>query len=102
MRPLLASITSSAQVQIQRIKQQYKDQTGMESIPAIAWLDSKMNPALASSGVCIGLYHESSRDELADDICKIDGMECVMSVTEEYATLFLGKTLDFNEGWLLK
>ena len=102
MRTLLASITTSAQLQIQRIRQQYKDQTGMESIPAIAWLDSKMNPALATSCICIGLYHESDRDEIADSICEINGLECLMSVTDEYAYLFTGKTLDYSEGWVLK
>jgi hypothetical protein len=102
MRPLLASITSSAQQQIQRIRQQYKDQTGEDSIPAIAWLDSKLNPILASSSVCIGLYHESSRHELSDDICDIDGVECLVSVLEENEHLFEGKTLDYDKGWVLK
>ena len=102
MRTLLTSITEAAQLQIQRIRQQYKDQAGVESIPAIAWIDAKMNPALAASGVCIGLYHESDRDEIADGICEIDGMECVMSVTEKNEELFMGKTLDFNNGWILK
>ena len=102
MAPLLKSITKSAQLQIQDIRQRYKDQTGEESIPAIAWLDSKLNPVLASSGVCIGLYHESSRDELAGDLCKIDGVECLVAVSDEDAPLFAGKTLDYDKGWLLK
>ena len=102
MRPLLKSITRSAQMQIQSIRKKYKDQTEEASIPAIAGLDSTLNPVLTSSGVCIGLYDENSRDEIADNICEIDGMECLVPVAEEDAHLFAGKTLDYDNGWLLK
>jgi hypothetical protein len=75
-----------------------RSKAGDDLIPAKMWVDSNINNGQIPSGVIIGAYTKSQRDELVGHMRNFEGFEYVLSVSTQDLVRFLGKTLDFKDG----
>lgn len=89
------SIAESAKTKIRLLVADFQARRGKDAVPAIMWIDSKLNKDVVDSRPAIGLY---DREDVADDIVIVDGLEVVLALAEHDGCHFHGKTLDYDSG----
>ncbi len=96
------SIAPSARQRIEFLVDELRGRISKSDvIPAVVWIDAKLNYAIKASGPAIAFY--DNRDTIADGISVVDGFEFVLAVPSENETIFDGKVLHYiNEAFVLK
>ncbi len=91
-------ISAAARTRIDNAMKQLTADTGVEVIPSIHWEDAAANGRRGSSGILIGAFKASQRDEIIHLIRNDDGYEYALNVTDKDSMRFAGKTLDCQDG----
>ncbi len=91
--PAPFSISDAALKQIRAQLDGIRKRFGTEAIPAIMWVDARLdNP----SQPAISFY--DSIDDIRNDVIVVNGLQCVLAVSDTDKSRFLGKTLNFRDG----
>ena len=89
------TITEQARDKIVAMTKELKTRVNREVIPAVLWLDSKLNEGGFASHPTIGFYYD--RSEVEGDIIVFDGLSLVLAVSDQDRALhFEGKTLHYD------
>ena len=91
------SVSDAARERIRANLKTYADKTGNAAIPAICWISAELNNHKIDSQVAIGFYDD--RSDIESDIIVVNGIEIVLAVADDDLFRFLGKTLDFENGY---
>src|SRR3954471_12931833 len=87
------SISAAAWKQIGPQANGIRKRFGTEAIPAIMWVDARLdNP----SQPAISFY--DNIDHIQNDVIVVNGLQCVLAVSDDDKLRFLGRTLDYRGG----
>jgi hypothetical protein len=94
--PAPFAISDAALKQIRAQLDAIRKRFGTEAIPAIMWVDARLdNP----SQPAISFY--DSIDDIRNDVIVVNGLPCVLDVSDADKSRFLGKTLNYRNGQLV-
>jgi hypothetical protein len=93
-------LTDSARNKILELLADFKRQFGKDAVPGIVWVDAALNQGRVQSGIGIGFY--TDRAEIEADIQNVDGLEIVLAVADEDKVRFVGKVVDYVDGFVLR
>jgi hypothetical protein len=88
------SISDAAMKRIRFMLEGIRKRFGNEAIPAIMWVDARMNDGAVGLQPTIGFY--DNVDEIKDDIVTINGLRVVIAVPDKDRLQFHGKTLHWD------
>ena len=93
----LSGITDRAKTEIRSLCEKFQKKTGAAAIPAIVWIDEKLNEGKVVSGIGIAFYHSDKRSELGNDVRSVSGLDYVLAIPEDEGPKFASQVLDFQD-----